>query len=84
MVKGSWGRASQGHRGPSLATPDHWLQGGLQADFHVQGVGARKVDVDVEVTDDDLICQVEGVAVRGMGFIPLCWRVGVGERGMRI
>lgn len=55
-----------------MATPDHGLKGGLQADFHVQGIRAFKVDPDVDVTDDDLICQVEGVAVGGMGFIRLC------------
>lgn len=66
------GGAGLGPWGPSLAAPDHWLQGGLQTDFHVQWVGAGKVDFDVEVTDDDRICQVEGVAVRGMSFIPLC------------
>lgn len=83
-LRGCGGRDGQGHWGPSLAAPDHWLHGGLQADFHVQGVGTRKVDFDVAVTDDDLICQVEGVAICGMGFIPLYWGVGVGERGMRI
>ena len=72
VSKGLWGGAGQGRWGPSLAAPDHWLQGGLQADFHVQGIGARKVDFDVAVTDDELICQVESVAVCGMSFIPLC------------
>lgn len=48
------------------------MQGGLQADFHVQRVGAGEVDFDVDVADDDLIGQEERVAVRGMGFIRLC------------
>lgn len=72
MVKGLRAGAGQGRRGPSLAAPDHWLQGGLQTDFHIQGVGALKVDVGVDVTDNDVICQVEDVAVRGMRFIFLC------------
>ena len=42
VAKGVWGGVGQGHWGPSLAAPDHWLQGGLQADFHVQGIGAIK------------------------------------------
>lgn len=68
--------------GPSLAAPDHRLQGGLQADFHVQRVGAPEVDVGVDVADDDGICQVEGVAVRGMCFILLHWGAGWGgEKG---
>lgn len=81
MAKGLWGGAGQGHWGPSLAAPDHWLQRGLQADFHVQGIGARKVDSDVEVTDDDLICQVESVAICDVGLIPLYWdrKVGAGR-----
>lgn len=80
VAKDLWGGVGQGHWGPSLAAPDHWLQGGLQADFHVQGIGARKVDSDVEVTDDDLICQVESVAVCGVGLIPLYWGRKVGGR----
>lgn len=87
MVKGVWGGASQGCRGPSLASPDYRLQGGLEADFHVQGVGALKVDLDVDVADDDLVCQVEGVAVPGMGMIPLrgsgAWG-RAGRNGMRV
>lgn len=78
MAKGGWGGAGWGRWGPPLVAPDHGLQGGLQADFHVQGIGAGKVDFDVEVPDDDLICQVESVAVGGMGFIPLCWGGEVG------
>ena len=62
-----------GAPGSFLRASSQCLQGGLQADFHVQGIGARKVDSDVEVTDDDLICQVESVAVCGMGLIPLYW-----------
>lgn len=77
-VKGWWGGASGGPRGPSRAAPDHGLQGGHQADFHVQRVGAPEVDVVVDVTDDDVICQVEGVAVRGVRFVLLRWGRGRG------
>ena len=31
VAKDLWGGVGQGHWGPSLAAPDHWLQGGLQA-----------------------------------------------------
>lgn len=81
MVKGVWSRDAQGCRGPSLASPDHRLQGGLEADFHVQRVGALKVDLDVDVTDDDLVCQVEGVAVPDVGLIPLRWSGAWGRAG---
>lgn len=37
------------------------------------------MDFDVDVADDDVIRQVEGVAVGGMGFVPLCWRVRSGR-----
>jgi hypothetical protein len=71
MVKRRGDGVIQDHWRPLLAAPDYWLQGGLQTDFHVQGIGALEVDFDVDVTDDDLICQVEGVAVGGVGFVPL-------------
>lgn len=71
MSKGLQCRDGQGYWRPFLAVPDYRLQGGLQAHFHIQGVGTLKVDFDVAVTDDDLICQVKSVAVCGMSFIPL-------------
>lgn len=64
------GRAAQS------AAPDHGLQGVLEADFHVQWIGAGKVEFDIAVPDDDLICQVDSVAVYDVGFISLDWGGG--------
>lgn len=66
------------------AAPDHGLQGILEADFHVQWIGAGKVEFDIAVPDDDLICQVDSVAVYDVGFVPLGWGVQYrGEGSMR-
>lgn len=63
MAKDLWGGVGQGHWGPSLAKD---LTIGCREVFRLTFMSRgieHAVDSDVEVTDDDLICQVESVAV---------------------
>lgn len=61
----------EGSRARVSAVPYYGVQGSVQADFHVQRVGALEVDVEFGVSDDELIGQGEDVFVDDMGFISL-------------
>lgn len=60
-----------GQRARVNAIPYNGLQGRLEADLHVQGVGTLEIDVEDGVSNDEIAGQGEGIFVDGMGSISL-------------
>lgn len=63
-----------GQRARVNAIPYNGLQGRLEADFHVQGVGTLEIDVEDGVSNDEIAGQGEGIFVDGMGSISLWYK----------
>lgn len=63
-----------GQRARVRAVPHNGPKCRLEADLHVQRVGALEVDVDEDISDDEISGQGESVFVEGVGSITLWYK----------